>query len=85
MFDLSMALDLGRQAMLVSLLICGPILATGVLIGVAISLIQTVTQIQDQTFSIVPKIVAMIAAAVFFLPWLATRLLQYTQEMLAGG
>lgn len=85
MFDVSSALDLGREALLISLIIAGPILATGVVVGVLISLIQTVTQLQDQTFSLVPKIVAMMAAAVFFVPWLASRLIEYTQMMLGGG
>ena len=78
-----MALDLGREALITTLLIAGPVLVTGVVVGLIISLIQTVTQLQDQTFSIVPKIIAMLAAAVFFIPWLATRLLEYTQTMFA--
>lgn len=81
--DTTMALDLGREALITTLLIAGPVLVTGVVVGLIISLIQTVTQLQDQTFSIVPKIIAMLAAAVFFIPWLATRLLEYTQTMFA--
>lgn len=84
MFELSDALDLGREALLTSLIIAGPILLTGVIVGVGISLIQTITQIQDQTFSLVPKIVAMFAAAVFFIPWLANRLVEYSQDLFAG-
>ncbi len=84
MFELSQALDLGREALLTSLVIAGPILGTGVLVGILISLIQTITQLQDQTFAIVPKIVAMMGAAIFFVPWLAARLIEYTQAMLGG-
>lgn len=83
--DVSAALDLGREALFVALIVAGPILITGVVVGVVISLIQTITQIQDQTFSLVPKIVAMCAAGVFFVPWLATRLLEYTRTMFSGG
>jgi flagellar biosynthetic protein FliQ len=85
MFEMTDALDMGREALLVSLLIAGPVLATGVLVGIAISLIQTVTQVQDQTFSIVPKIVAMFGALVFFLPWIGRRLIEYTEMMFAGS
>ena len=60
-------------------------LVTGILVGLIISLLQTLTQLQDQTFSIVPKIVAMFGAAIFFVPWLANRLLEYAQAMFAGG
>lgn len=81
MLDLSQALDLGREALLVSLIVAGPILLTGVVVGLIISLIQTVTQLQDQTFALVPKIVAMFAAAIVFVPWLANRLIEYTQDL----
>jgi flagellar biosynthetic protein FliQ len=79
-----LALDLGREALLTALIIAAPILGIGLLVGLVISLIQTVTQIQDQTLSIVPKIVAMVGAAIFFVPWLAQRVLEYSQQMFAG-
>ena len=46
-----------------------------------ISLLQAVTQLQEQTLTFVPKIVAMVGAAVFFIPWIAGRLLEYAQGM----
>jgi len=82
--ELPLALDLGREALLTALIIAGPVLGIGVLVGLVISLGQAVTQIQDQTLSIVPKIVAMVTATVFFVPWLAQRLLEYTQTMFAA-
>lgn len=84
MLDLSAALDLGREALMTTLVIAGPILGVGILVGLVVSLLQTLTQLQDQTFSIVPKIVAMFGAAVFFVPWLASRLIGYAQHMFAG-
>ena len=85
MLDLPMALDWGREALLVTLLISAPILGAGLLVGLLISLLQTLTQLQDQTINLVPKIVAMLAAAVFFVPWLGQRIIEYTRMMLAGG
>lgn len=82
--ELGAALDLGREAVLTALVVSGPILAIGLLVGVLISLGQAVTQLQDQTLSIVPKIVAMIGAAMFFIPWLAQRLIEYTRMMWSG-
>jgi flagellar biosynthetic protein FliQ len=49
-----------------------------------ISVIQTVTQLNDQTLALVPKIVAMVAATMLLVPWLATRLIDYAQAMFAG-
>ncbi len=83
MLDMPAAIDLGRDALLLTVLICAPILAAGIVVGITISLVQTITQIQDQTLSIVPKIFAMFAAAVLFVPWLATRLIEYTQQILS--
>ncbi len=82
--DLTAALDLGREALLAVLIISGPVLAAGLLVGLVISVLQTVTQLHDQTLSIVPKIVAMVAAAMFFIPWLAHRVIEYTQGLLSG-
>jgi flagellar biosynthetic protein FliQ len=82
--EMSLALDLGREALLTALIISGPVLIAGIVVGLGIGIIQTVTQIQDQTLSIVPKIVAMVVAAVFFVPWLAQRAIEYSQMMFGG-
>jgi flagellar biosynthesis protein FliQ len=82
--DVAAALDLARQAMITALLISAPVLGVGVVVGLVISIVQTVTQIQDQTLNIVPKIVAMVAAGVFFVPWLTQHLLDYTRALFAG-
>lgn len=84
MIDVAMALDIGREALLTTLIVAGPILLAGMLVGLTISLFQTLTQLQDQTFSIVPKIAAMLGAALFFVPWIAARLIEYSREMFAG-
>ncbi len=82
--EMTQAIDLTRDALFVSLLIAGPILVAGLVVGIIISLLQTVTQLQDQTLSIVPKIVAMVAAAVFFIPWLGMRMVEYAGNLFAG-
>jgi len=82
--DMTAALDLGREALLVSLIIAAPVLGVGVVVGLVISVIQTVTQLNDQTLALVPKIIAMVAATMLLVPWLATRLIDYAQAMIAG-
>lgn len=81
MITVEQAIDLLRDAMLVTLLIIGPILFIGMLIGLVISLIQAVTQIQEQTLAFVPKIFAMATAVVFVMPWMFQRLLEYTRHL----
>jgi len=78
------AIDLGRQALWISLLIGSPVLLAGLVIGLLIGLFQALTQIQEQTIAFVPKIVAMLVALTFSLPWLVTTMMQYTQELIAG-
>lgn len=75
------ALDLGRHAFMTALLTATPILAMGLVVGLIISFFQAVTQLQEQTLTFVPKIAAMVVAAIYFIPWIATRMLHFTQEM----
>ncbi len=78
----SEALDLGREAMIMVLIIASPVMGVGLLVGLTISLFQSMTQLQEQTLSFVPKILAMVGVAVLLVPWLAQELLEYTQELL---
>ena len=86
------AIDLTRQAMMTALLMGAPILIAGVAVGLLIGLLQAVTQIQDQTVSFVPKIIAMAAVLTLFFPWLLQIMIEYSQslytsnpEQLLGG
>lgn len=78
--DPSVAVELVRQAVLNAMLIGAPLLVMGMLVGLIISLLQAVTQIQDQTLNAVPKIIAMVLALVFCMPWIADRMIQYTKQ-----
>ncbi len=82
MIDESM-LELVRQCLVITLKIAAPVLLAGIVIGLFISLMQAVTSIQDQTLSIVPKIVVMVVVAAVLLPWIAARLAEYTVEILS--
>jgi flagellar biosynthesis protein FliQ len=64
-----------------SLLIVAPILAAGVVVGLIISIFQSVTSIQDQTLTFVPKIAAMTLVAAALMPWIVARLVEFASEM----
>ena len=81
MLSIEQAIDLLRDAMLVTLVIIGPILFIGMLIGLIISLLQAVTQIQEHTLAFVPKIFAMALAIIFVMPWMFQRLIEYTRHL----
>jgi len=60
------------------LLLCAPVLIIGTIVGLIVSILQATTQIQDQTISFVPKIVAIMTALIIFGPWMFTILRTYT-------
>ncbi len=75
------AIDLVRDAILMSLIVAAPLLLVGMVVGLGIGLIQALTQIQDQTVSTVPKLVAMTIAIIICLPWLTDRMMEYSRNL----
>lgn len=73
------AIDLGRQALMVTLMVSAPILLVGMVVGLVISILQAVTQVQEQTLSFVPKIIAMALAVGLFLPWIIRKLILFSE------
>ncbi|HUY90339.1 MAG TPA: flagellar biosynthesis protein FliQ [Pirellulales bacterium] len=79
--DITDAVDLGRQAVMMSLIISAPVLLAGLVVGLLVGLLQALTQVQEQTVAFVPKLVAMVAVLVFSMPWLLDQMLQYVREL----
>ena len=83
------AIELCRNAMMTTLLVGAPLLIVGMVVGFAISLLQALTQIQDQTVSFVPKIVAMFVVLVLALPFMGDVLSEHMNRIaaliVAGG
>lgn len=76
-----MVIDIGREALTVALTIATPLLAVALGVGLLISIFQATTQIQEQTLSFVPKIVAILISLILFGPWMLTTLVNYTQRL----
>ena len=74
-------LFLGRDAMFVTLLVSAPMLLSGMLVGLIISVFQSVTQIQEITLTFVPKILVVMLSFVIFLPWMLGVLLDFVQPL----
>lgn len=74
--------DLARNAMMVTALVAAPLLAVALLIGLLVSVFQTVTQIQEQTLSFVPKLIGVGLTLVVALPWMLQLLVEYTTQLL---
>lgn len=78
------AVDIGREAILITLQISAPVLLVGMAVGLIIGLAQALTQIQEQTVAFVPKLIVMILGLSLSLPWLLARMIEYTQELIAN-
>ncbi len=76
------ALELVRQALQLALMVMAPLLVTILAVGVVIGLLQAVTQLQEQTLTFVPKLVAVAAVLLFTLPWMLRELVQFLAQML---
>lgn len=75
------ATDLVRTALVLTIVIAGPVLLVGLTVGIVVSVVQALTQIQEQTLTFVPKILAMLGLAVVLMPWICQRLIDFTSEM----
>ena len=75
-------LDIVRQALWLAVIVSAPILGAGVLIGLIISIFQSVTSIQEQTLTFVPKILVMIGVSILLMAWIVERLVAFTSQMM---
>jgi flagellar biosynthetic protein FliQ len=73
-------IEITNQAMKVALMLSAPMLAGALIIGILVSIFQAVTQINEQTLSFIPKILIIVAAMVFFSPWMLETMTEFTRE-----
>jgi flagellar biosynthetic protein FliQ len=73
--------NLVAQAMSLGLKIAGPLLAVGLAIGLLVSIFQAVTQIQEQSLSLIPKIIGIAAVIMILGPWMLGQLVSYTTAL----
>jgi flagellar biosynthetic protein FliQ len=76
--DAAMVVEIGRNALLITLLVSGPLLIVGLLIGLIIGIFQAVTQIHEMTLTFIPKILAMLLVFLLLFPWMLLKLVEYT-------
>lgn len=79
--DTGTVIDIAQRALLTVIYVAAPMLGLSLLVGVAISIFQATTQIQEQTLTFVPKIIAVIAAVAVFGSWMLRVLINYTQDL----
>jgi len=73
-----MVVTVGREAVLTMLLVAAPMLVSGLLIGLIISILQAITQVHEMTLTFIPKIVVVALALLIFLPWIINVIVGFT-------
>jgi len=77
-------MTMGKHAMEVTLMVAAPLLLVALTIGLIVSIFQAATQINEQTLSFIPKLVAVFVALVVAGPWMLSVMLDYMREVLTG-
>ena len=70
--------EIMREALMLTFWLAGPLLAVGFIAGIAISLVQIATSIQDNAVSSIPRLTAFLVALLLFLPWMLQKMMAYT-------
>ena len=73
--------EVGSQALFVVLKTSGPIMLSGLIVGLAISLFQALTSIQEMTLTFVPKIMVIFLSIIVFLPFMITTVVEFGQSL----
>jgi flagellar biosynthesis protein FliQ len=77
-------IELMRQAMVTTLWLAAPALVTGMVVGLAIGLLQAVTQVQEQAVAFVPKLIVTVLVLSLTLPWLIGQIVQYSHDLITS-
>ncbi len=72
-----LAAELIRRAVMITLIVAAPLLASALVIGLLVTLIQAVTQLQEQTLTFLPKLATMALVFVLVLPWMLRQLVEF--------
>lgn len=73
--------NLASQAMSLALKVAGPMLLVGLVLGLLVSIFQAVTQIQEQSLTLIPKIIGIAVVVVLLGPWMLDQLVSYTANL----
>ncbi len=80
--DQNIVIDIGIEAIKTALMLAAPILLIGLLVGLIVSIVQATTQIQEQTLSFIPKIVAISLTLLLFGPWMMNIMNSFTIRLI---
>lgn len=77
--DQGMVIELAQRSLMTVVYVAAPMLGLSLIVGLAVSIFQATTQIQEQTLTFIPKILAVLAGIAIFGSWMLKILMEYTQ------
>lgn len=72
-----------RETLLTALMLAAPMLLAGLVVGVTISLLQSMTQVQEMTLTFIPKIVSVVTVMILFAPWMLNVVISFFHRVMA--
>ncbi len=79
-----LVIQLGQEALIVVLIVSAPMLGLGLAVGLAVSVFQATTSIQEQTLAFIPKIIAVFVAILIFGPWMLRIMVEFFVDIFMG-
>jgi flagellar biosynthetic protein FliQ len=79
-----LVIQIGQEALMVVLIVCAPMLGLGLAVGLAVSVFQATTSIQEQTLAFIPKIIAVFVAILIFGPWMLRIMVEFFSGIFTG-
>ncbi|ADQ05375.1 flagellar biosynthetic protein FliQ [Caldicellulosiruptor owensensis OL] len=76
-----LVLEIARQAILTAFYVAGPILLVSMVVGIVISILQAATQINEQTLTFVPKLIAIALSLLIFGQWMLAKVVEFTRYL----
>ena len=79
--DPSLVLDIGKNALLTVLIVAGPLLLGGLIIGLSVGIFQAVTQIHEMTLTFIPKILTIVGILLMLMPWMMMKFFDHVHYL----
>ena len=79
--DTGVVMDIASNAMVTAIMVAAPVLLVSIIVGLAVSIFQATTHIQEQTLTFVPKVLAIVGILILFGPWMITVLTTFITDL----
>jgi len=79
--DAGVVMDIASNAMVTAIMVAAPVLLVSIIVGLAVSIFQATTHIQEQTLTFVPKVLAIVGVLILFGPWMITVLTTFITDL----